>query len=991
MKKLKKWCAIAIACGMALGVAGNAVNKVQAATSTSGYTATITSDMQGDTIALLGGEVGEFAMNYKTDGQGSAKKYAATGATQADLMVDRFAPKPATISWENSRDDALYYTVRVGLEKDLSDAQQYLVSDTEVDIDYLFAAKHYYYQIYAHYENDEVVKSRVFDFYTADLPRTVHIPNVSNTRDIGGRYVQGGEYQVRQGMVYRGAEVDPASSKKWGSITEEGKHVMLDVLGIKTDLDLRGTSYTKSPIDDSLNYVSVSGPYYVSDSHGINSAAYKDALTTEIRTFANPDNYPIYLHCSLGRDRAGTLAYLISALVGVEVVDLNRDYEMSFFSITGWADAGQGSGKIDEMLPTFNTLTTYLMGYGNGTLAENTEKFVKEQLGITQEEVDSIRNILLEETTENVTDGSIASEKDGASVSNSSTKKLAQTFATLEKDGASVSYGSMGDFNCIYSASAKNENNYVYYGSTEVKTYTADQAAAAGIPDGYENEVLEVIGSTSRGFLLDFSAQQIPIDMVEALEFRVYLGVGAGNTGNYPQIRIAKPGSLGSEWVFQENAATPTGEWTTVTVPYTKTNFSALGENGILNKFELSMRSNATIDFYVDSINYVLKKPVINYTGEAETVSVSFGKSLYVPASAVDAAGNALELQYIWEDGVALNANGTPTQMGTYTLTLKAVDSYGGITTKMLTVEVVEGDDIAPEIALNFTEVKTMVGAKPMLTVSATDNNGNVTLTKTWSDGALDNRGGLTAGEHTWTITAVDKFSNVATKTVTFIVTENEPTYSFVTDEANLCSEYTVTFDGQVAEKKLGYGSVIPADMIPDDPTKEATSRKEFTFAGWYLGDKLWDFETDVVTGDTALVAKFTETARLYTVTFDGENAQQYEYGTKITKPENPAKESTATVRYEFVGWFYLGNEWNFDTNVVNYNINLQSKWKEIAIEGVEPNDSTEQPDSSEKTTQSGEGNTIERSGCSGSVGGVTSGLLALGVAAVGLFKKKEN
>ena len=972
--KSKKLCAVALACSVALGVAGYAVNKAQADTFTGDYVATITSDMQGDTIALLGGDVGEFAMNYKTDGQGSAKKYTATGATQNDLMVDRFAPKPATISWENSRDGALYYTVRVGLEKDLSDAQQFLVSDTEVDVDYLFAAKHYYYQIYAHYENDEVVKSRVFDFYTADLPRTVHIPNVSNTRDIGGRYVQGGEYQVRQGMVYRGAEVDPASSKKWGSITEGGKHVMLDVLGIKTDLDLRGTSYTKSPIDDSLNYVSVSGPYYVSETHGINSAAYKDALTTEIRTFANPDNYPIYLHCSLGRDRAGTLAYLISALLGVEVVDLNRDYETSFFAITGWADAGQGSGKIDEMLPTFNTLTTYLMGYGNGTLAENTEKFVKEQLGITQGEVDSIRNILLE-TTEN----------GGESASYSSTKKLAHSSATSGKDEAPVSYSSMGDFNCAYSASAKND--YVVYGSTEVKTYTAEEAAAVGIPVGYENEVLEIIGSTSRGVLLDFSAQQIPIDMVEALEFRVYLGSSTVNTGNYPQIRIPKPFRPGAEWVFQENAATPTGEWTTVTVPCAKANFSSLGENGILNKFELGMRSNARINFYVDSINYVLKKPLIHYTGE-DTVSVSFGKSLYVPASATDAAGNALELQYIWEDGVALNGNGTPTQMGTYTLTLKAVDGYGGVVTKTLKVEVVEGDDIAPDIALNFTEVKTMVGAKPMLTVSATDNNGSVTLTKTWSDGALDKRGGLTSGEHTWTITAVDKFSNVATKTVTFIVTENEPTYSFVTDEENLCSEYTVTFDGQIAEKKLGYGSIIPADMIPEEPQKAATSRKEFAFAGWYLGDKLWDFETDVVTGDTALVAKFTETARLYTVTFDGENAQQYEYGAKITKPEDPVKEPTATVRYEFIGWFYLGDDWDFDTDVVNYNIKLQSKWKEVAIEGTGSNDSTNSNDSPQQGNQSDDDSSA---GCGGIIDGAAITMLALGVAVVGLFKKKGN
>ena len=346
-----------------------------------------------------------------------------------------------------------------------------------------------------------------------------------------------------------------------------------------------------------------------------------------------------------------------------------------------------------------------------------------------------------------------------------------------------------------------------------------------------------------------------------------------------------------------------------------------------------------------------------------------------------------------------------------------------------------------------------------MLTVSATDNNGSVTLTKTWSDGALDKCGGLTAGEHTWTITASDVFDNTATKIITFIVTENEPTYSLITDEANLFGDYTVTFDGvnsvivshglkikkpadpvkettaeatyefigwyvgdtqwdfendvvmgnlnleskwaatprsytvsfdgEEIAQKVEYGSVIPTDAIPDDPIKEATSRKEFTFAGWYLGDKLWNFETDVITGDTALVAKFTETARLYTVTFDGENAQQYEYGAKIAKPENPVKEPTATVRYEFIGWFYLGKEWNFDMDIVNYNIKLQSKWKEIAIEDVKPDNSTGSNDSTQQGNQSNDEGT--RAGCGGIIDGAAITMLALGSAVTVLLKKKEN
>ena len=123
-------------------------------------------------------------------------------------------------------------------------------------------------------------------------------------------------------------------------------------------------------------------------------------MTTEIRTFANPDNYPIYLHCSLGRDRAGTLAFLISALVGVEEIDLYRDYEMSFFSITGWADAAQSDSQHANLMNAVASIITHLNKYKGATLMDKTESFVKEYLGITQAEVDSIRNIMWEEVAE---------------------------------------------------------------------------------------------------------------------------------------------------------------------------------------------------------------------------------------------------------------------------------------------------------------------------------------------------------------------------------------------------------------------------------------------------------------------------------------------------------------------------------------------------------------------------------------------------------------
>lgn len=381
-KKSEKLLAASIATGLLLGVGCNPTKSEN--NSVSEYDVAITSSLQGETVALLEGDIYEFAVNYE---KGKSIEYA-----DGNEKINRYAPKPVMVTWENSRAGAAYYTLRLGLKKDLSDATDYISTDTCLLVEDLFSAKHYYYQIHTHYENEEVTTSQIFDFYTQALPRTILVEGVSNTRDIGGYFTKDGNYQVKQGMVYRGGEANAS----WGNITDAGKEKLLYTYGIKTDLDLRGADLPSSPINDEntvLNYVSISAPYY----YGIVNKEYKKALITEIKTFADPDNYPIYLHCSLGRDRAGTLAFLINALLGVSEEDLYRDYEMSFFSVNGFADAAQGSGKIPVLLNNLDVLYDYLIGLGGDTLAENTEAFMRGYLGITEKEIVSIRNIMLED------------------------------------------------------------------------------------------------------------------------------------------------------------------------------------------------------------------------------------------------------------------------------------------------------------------------------------------------------------------------------------------------------------------------------------------------------------------------------------------------------------------------------------------------------------------------------------------------------------------
>ena len=117
--------------------------------------------------------------------------------------------------------------------------------------------------------------------------------------------------------------------------------------------------------------------------------------------------------------------------------------------------------------------------------------------------------------------------------------------------------------------------------------------------------------------------------------------------------------------------------------------------------------------------------------------------------------------------------------------------------------------------------------------------------------------------------------------------------------------EYDVTF-GDAEPVKVAYGEKL---VKPEnDPVKETTVDKIYTFDGWYVGEVKWDFETDTVAGDTVLVAKFAETTRKYTVKFmDGDAElfrEQVEYGVVPEyKGETPTMEKDAQYTYAFKGW----------------------------------------------------------------------------------------
>ena len=141
---------------------------------------------------------------------------------------------------------------------------------------------------------------------------------------------------------------------------------------------------------------------------------------------------------------------------------------------------------------------------------------------------------------------------------------------------------------------------------------------------------------------------------------------------------------------------------------------------------------------------------------------------------------------------------------------------------------------------------------------------------------------------------------------------KGEPTY------------YTVSFDSQggsdVQDRAIESGSVI---TNPETP-----SRTGFTFAGWYNGETKWNFETDTVTADLKLTAKWDRVSHTVSFNTDGgtavENQTVYD-GNLITKPANPTKEN-----HRFIGWYNGELAWDFDFGIVKSDLTLTARWEEI-------------------------------------------------------------
>ena len=308
------------------------------------------------------------------------------------------------------------------------------------------------------------------------------------------------------------------------------------------------------------------------------------------------------------------------------------------------------------------------------------------------------------------------------------------------------------------------------YAYSAMNVYTVANGALSGVPAGYTGYAMKLTSGSAGGavgLMFDFSDRNIPTALVESVNMRVY------SPSIVKEVRATADGGLG--WVLRHvPAATDAWEEISITDP---SDIAKLGNGGtILGKFGLGMRFNGNSDVgdvYIDYVSVTLKAddglaPVISYTGSTEIVTTA-GKPLVIDATASDNLEGDIPLVWTWSAG-AVDGEGKLLE-GQHTLTLTATDYYGHSSQLVLNLTVGPQDLEAPVIDFTLTAIDSVVGAIPRFDIAATDNTDDVEAVITWSAGALDSRGRLTAGTHTMTVTAADLSGNETVITVTVNVT----------------------------------------------------------------------------------------------------------------------------------------------------------------------------------------------------------------------------
>ena len=258
--------------------------------------------------------------------------------------------------------------------------------ESYVTVTNLLPNTHYTYKVTA---GSKVLTEGEFD--TVGKVHQVYFrTRIRNCRDLGGWKTEDGK-TVKYRMVYRGGRLEPTYLAKSGKAT-------LKTEGIKAQLDLRGhsdvlaESTLKGIVDDYEFCAPVIEEGY---SQMLRNDKEKTRQCMQFIMDCVDKDKPVYFHCSLGRDRTGTIAMLTLGILGVPEGDISQEYELTQFAPHGYATSDGERSKMTRLVDYKGAANVIWEYAGDGSFQDGVNSYLLE-IGITQEDIDKFKQNMLQ-------------------------------------------------------------------------------------------------------------------------------------------------------------------------------------------------------------------------------------------------------------------------------------------------------------------------------------------------------------------------------------------------------------------------------------------------------------------------------------------------------------------------------------------------------------------------------------------------------------------
>ncbi|WP_314064750.1 tyrosine-protein phosphatase [uncultured Vagococcus sp.] len=259
--------------------------------------------------------------------------------------------------------------------------------------------------------------------------RYVNLEGTFNFRDIGGYQGLGGR-KVKYGQLYRSDELSKLTPTDVTKLSEMGIKTIIDYRNEKErldneDLPIPGARLIK--LDPIANIAALAASENneadVYDLSKMTAKLAKELMTVQNREFVmglrsqevfkemlelvmNPENTPLVQHCRGGKDRTGYGIALILLLLGVSREEVMADYLLTNYykkdknesslnamlAETGNADIVQAMRYFKEANELFLKTALDIIDHDFGGI----EGYVKDILQVTDDQIDSLRNLYLE-------------------------------------------------------------------------------------------------------------------------------------------------------------------------------------------------------------------------------------------------------------------------------------------------------------------------------------------------------------------------------------------------------------------------------------------------------------------------------------------------------------------------------------------------------------------------------------------------------------------